>query len=79
MLVPVEDVAIVHKSVLVTVFARHDHCPTRPTNRVRAKAVSKQHSLRGEFVDIRSRVDRLEPAIVEKLDGGQRNALRVGR
>ena len=41
-----------------------DDRSTRPTDRIRAKTVLKQHALLRELIDFRGRVDRLEPAVV---------------
>ena len=59
LLVPVERVSIVHETIFVTVFPRHDDGSTGSANRICAEAVFKQNSLGRQFVDIGRRVNRL--------------------
>jgi len=48
----------------MTVLPTKNHRPARSTNRVRTEAIRKQIPLRSELIDLRSWIDRLQPAII---------------
>ena len=64
LLVPVERVAVVHKPVLVTVLASHDHRTARAADGVGAETVFKHHSLSRQLVNLGRGVHRFQPAVV---------------
>ena len=64
----IKRIAVAHESVLVTVFPGLDHSSTGTTNRIRTETVFEHHTLCSKLIDIRRRVDALQPAVV-RADG----------